>query len=366
MNELWDEKEVYNACRNIADFEDSSLLTINKISKGKMNHIYMIRNNISGREIVFKQSGESLTGLSLPTHVRFQLPLIRNTNEVEALKYISSFAPNLVPTVLQYSESNHYFIMDCMKDYIDLRDLFLKGVVTQGVGYCIADALETIKDNSLLYCNEHNSICMKDILYPLLFVVPFRQDFIKSNKFIPSNDQLYYCSKVEDDDLVKRIKELSYILFNLKETLTHGDLHAGSICVKNNELKLYDFEFAFAGPFGFDSGKLLGHFLLAAGYLKENGYEEEYQALCIEINHYLQHLSSSHSMIDIYRFCGLELISRITGLLQLKYTTEIKNPVRRRMLQKAIFDFGVFLLKLDDSMKLDGEFVEEFTRRLAF
>jgi 5-methylthioribose kinase len=47
------------------------------------------------------------------------------------------------------------------------------------------------------------------------------------------------------------------------ETLCHGDLHAGSIMVTDDETRVIDPEFAFYGPFGFDIGMLVGNYLMA-------------------------------------------------------------------------------------------------------
>ena len=47
------------------------------------------------------------------------------------------------------------------------------------------------------------------------------------------------------------------------EALIHGDLHSGSVMVKEGSTFVIDPEFAFYGPMGFDLGALLSNFLLA-------------------------------------------------------------------------------------------------------
>ena len=46
------------------------------------------------------------------------------------------------------------------------------------------------------------------------------------------------------------------------EALIHGDLHSGSVMVKEGSTFVIDPEFAFYGPMGFDLGALLSNFLL--------------------------------------------------------------------------------------------------------
>jgi 5-methylthioribose kinase len=47
------------------------------------------------------------------------------------------------------------------------------------------------------------------------------------------------------------------------EALVHGDLHSGSVMVKEGSTFVIDPEFAFYGPMGFDLGALISNFLLA-------------------------------------------------------------------------------------------------------
>merc|ERR1712183_766274 len=45
--------------------------------------------------------------------------------------------------------------------------------------------------------------------------------------------------------------------------LSHGDLHPGSVMIKNNSVKIIDPEFTIYGPPGLDVGSLLSGFVLA-------------------------------------------------------------------------------------------------------
>lgn len=47
------------------------------------------------------------------------------------------------------------------------------------------------------------------------------------------------------------------------EALLHGDLHCGSIMVTSDTTYVFDNEFAFYGPMGFDVGKIIANFLIS-------------------------------------------------------------------------------------------------------
>lgn len=46
------------------------------------------------------------------------------------------------------------------------------------------------------------------------------------------------------------------------QALLHGDLHTGSIMVTDSQTRVFDPEFAFYGPMGFDIGAIIGNLLL--------------------------------------------------------------------------------------------------------
>ena len=55
------------------------------------------------------------------------------------------------------------------------------------------------------------------------------------------------------------------------QALLHGDLHTGSMLVKDDSTFLIDCEFSFYGPMGFDIGAFLGNLLLA--FFAADGHE---------------------------------------------------------------------------------------------
>lgn len=56
--------------------------------------------------------------------------------------------------------------------------------------------------------------------------------------------------------------KLKEIFMNKSQALLHGDLHTGSVFISDTDLKVFDAEFAFFGPAGFDIGAMIANLVL--------------------------------------------------------------------------------------------------------
>jgi len=86
-------------------------------------------------------------------------------------------------------------------------------------------------------------------------------------------------------DLRREAAAMKYKFLTEAQCLLHGDLHTGSVFADEQETKIFDAEFAFVGPMGFDIGLLLGNILI--NYLSWDGKDETKEA----IRDYRQHLA---------------------------------------------------------------------------
>ena len=74
----------------------------------------------------------------------------------------------------------------------------------------------------------------------------------------------------DDPDVIAAIGAAKWNFMTHAEALIHGDLHTGSVMVRDDSIpggastKAFDSEFAFYGPVGFDLGLLWANLLLAA------------------------------------------------------------------------------------------------------
>ncbi|MCS4479732.1 phosphotransferase [Clostridium botulinum] len=63
-------------------------------------------------------------------------------------------------------------------------------------------------------------------------------------------------------DFRLEVTKLKNIFMTKAEALLHGDLHTGSIFITEDDMRVFDTEFAFYGPYGYDIGLLFANFIL--------------------------------------------------------------------------------------------------------
>ena len=161
---------------------------------------------------------------------------------------------------------------------------------------------------------------------------------------------------------------------NHAQALSHGDLHSGSIFINATQTKVFDPEFAFYGPMGYDLGNVIAHLLLA-GYHAEFGLEEggkrsdflswinasvqdtvelfktkfieKFQAVAKDElaategfrEHYLNGV-----LADAAGTAGMELIRRVVGVAKVKDITSISDKSIRAAMEKKILAAGKMLV----------------------
>ena len=67
----------------------------------------------------------------------------------------------------------------------------------------------------------------------------------------------------EDEALKLAVAKLKFEFMNNAQALIHGDLHTGSIFVKQDSTRVFDPEFAFYGPMGYDIGNVVANMIFA-------------------------------------------------------------------------------------------------------
>jgi len=67
----------------------------------------------------------------------------------------------------------------------------------------------------------------------------------------------------KDEKLHTEVLKLKNEFMTNAQALIHGDLHTGSIFVKDDEIKIIDSEFAFYGPIGYDIGNVIANLIFA-------------------------------------------------------------------------------------------------------
>ncbi|MBG0765638.1 MAG: phosphotransferase, partial [Tissierellales bacterium] len=100
-----------------------------------------------------------------------------------------------------------------------------------------------------------------DISERLVFTDPYKD--IPENSFHKINKPFIENNLYKNKELHLEVEKLKNEFMTNSQSLIHGDLHTGSIFVKDDRIKVIDSEFAFYGPIGYDVGNIIGNLFLA-------------------------------------------------------------------------------------------------------
>lgn len=352
----------------------SEEIIITEIRKGKVNHVFKVTDLKQGISFIIKKSENQLAGLKLPIIKGINISTVRNHNEAKSMQYISrNISDKYVPKVITVNEKESFFVMEFLEGYEDIRDILLNMKVPKDFSKILSNILADIYIKTANVTDKTIGIenrCMIDILIMLLIKAPYEISMVKANKELV--DVEFFINALKSKELLPYVIELSYKLKNCRQVLLNGDLHLGSIFCKETNYKIYDYEFAFKGPIGYEIGKIIAHIILAYYYAySRKNYMMANELLChiiIFFNKMTEKIEAIGSFDisdikeDIIKFCGLELISRITGILQLKYITTIRDSTIKDNMQKTIFKMASEMIKGELKVTCGKELAEYVQR----
>lgn len=266
--------------------ELSAPVTVEEIGDGNINFVYRVRDH-RGFSLIVKQA--------LP-YIRiigegWPLSLDRIRIEAEALLSEARWAPHQVPELLRYSPADAAILMEDIGDHQNLRLAMIERRELPDLGWQIGHFLaatlfhtsdfflDSLDKKAQLASFINPDLC--GISEEVYFIDPFCNH--ERNRVNPL--LLEDAKRIWADDLLKaEVAELKYGFMNRTEALIHGDLHTGSIFVRDGSIKVIDPEFAFCGPIGFDLGTVLANFLL--NYSAQSGLSGSAEEQC-RYQHYL-------------------------------------------------------------------------------
>ena len=172
------------------------------------------------------------------------------------------------------------------------------------------------------------------------------------------------------------------------QALIHGDLHSGSIFINNERIKVFDPEFAFYGPMGYDLANVVAHTIFAKFHsiaMQEEGnaknefqewadsvilesvdlfidkFKEKYDEICTDCmaktegfrEYYLGQV-----IHDAAGIAGCELIRRIVGVSKVKDITDITDSALRAEQEKKMISIAKELIKRRNEIFDGKQFLE--------
>ena len=375
-------------------FDSNDNLVCEEIGDGNINYVYRIFDKNTKKSLILKQA-------DVQTRVRPDgyLNPDRSTREAEVLKLYNECAPGFSPKIIYADPVMAAIIMEDIGSYSNLRMELMAGKIFYGIEELIArfivDTSLPSTDLVLAYQKKFQAAAkfynpdLCKITEDLVFTHPYK-DVRRRNILLPENADWLKKKFYENSNLIARVAVLKEKFNNYPQGLIHGDLHSGSIFVKNEneetKIKIIDPEFAFYGPIAYDLGNVLAHFIFAQGYAKYSTLFVDKEKQRTDFLSWLENVKNNlfkffhvfakdflvkniknpiyqneifidnyieKIKIDAVSFCGTELNRRIIGSAKTAEITSIKKIENRIALERDLAELGCAMI-LDPEEILRG------------
>ena len=381
----------YVQTRYPGHFAPNAVLTVHEIGDGNLNYVFRVVEEATGKSVIVKQAGEALR-ISSEMHVSTD----RNRIESEILQLQDKLAPGSVPKIYGYDT---VMCACCMEDLSD-HELMRYALMQHKTFPRFADDISTYMVNTLLKTTdvamEHKEkkALVKSFINPelceitedLVLMEPYN-DINHRNLVFPANAEFVKRELYEDTALHLAVARLKFEFMNNAQALIHGDLHTGSIFVKQDSTRVFDPEFAFFGPMGYDIGNVVANLIFAW----DNGRAAGVEAFCAWA------LDAVRDTIDLFRekfvkcfdecvtepmakvpgfrefyldsilsdtagYAGTELHRRTVGMAQVKDVTTIADPEKRAHAERVNIICGKDYILNRTEFKTGADFVNAVLR----
>ncbi|MGI6666864.1 MAG: S-methyl-5-thioribose kinase [Bacillota bacterium] len=263
MNE---EDAIRYAKEKLSIFSGDAVLECREIGDGNINYIFRVWEPATGKSVILKHAD-----VTLRSNPNSRLTTDRSKIEAEALRIQWDLAPDTVPEVYCYDAVMCCLSMEDLSDHDNMR----YALVEHRTFPMFAEHITDFLVNTLLKTSDIvmeplarrelstrfvNPLCR--ITEDLVYTDPYTNKTGWNVVFPPIRD---FVQEVLYDDVSLRLEaaKLKNRFLSHNQALIHGDLHTGSILVKEDSTKVIDPEFAFFGPMGFDLGNVVGNLFFA-------------------------------------------------------------------------------------------------------
>jgi len=248
-------------------FPKDAKLECKEIGDGNLNYVFRLVDKETNKSIIIKQAGE-VTRISAD----MKLSTDRGRIEAKILGIQGKYAPGLVPQVYLYDGVMCAMMMEDMIGHTMMRT----GLMKHEIYPLFSDHISTFLVNSLLLTTDvvmghkEKKENVKSFINPdlceisedLVYSEPFIDYNHRNNVFAP-NAEFVQKEIYEDKELHLEAAKLKFNFMNNAQSLIHGDLHTGSIFINQEHTYVFDPEFAFFGPMGYDIGNVLANMFFA-------------------------------------------------------------------------------------------------------
>lgn len=372
-------------------FDPSSDLTCKEIGDGNINYIFRVEDKATGYSIIIKHADTTTRNNNT------KVDSIHNCIEAEMLKQEYSLVPGLVPEVYYYDPVMCCIVMEDCRAYQNMRHELCKHKIFLGFAEQISHFLAvTLMGTSDLVIpivekrrlqERYTNVDLDHVTERLVYTEPYL-NIEGKNTISDPNIEFFGKELYGDTSLHLEVAKLYDSFKSNNQCLIHGDLHTGSIMIKQGAIKVIDPEFATYAPAGYDVGNVVANLIFAwvnGKVTMEEGEEREkylqwledsiqtvVDRFRIESIEYLQQYATDPLaktpgffewfvdgiLKDAAGVCGLELNRRTVGIAKVEDITSITNQQQRSYGERiCVFAAKEFILKRGNNYRNGNDYL---------
>lgn len=341
--------------RERGHWDDLSDIRVREVSDGNMNRVFLASSADGTRSLAVKQAlpWVRVAGPSWPMSPE------RADAEARAYAQVAKVAPDKIPAIHGYDPENHALVMEDMSDLEVLRTRLNEGAsygpdTSARIGQLVAQLSFATSDFGMPSA-ERKALIAASVSPELRKVT---EDVVLSEPYIEHEHNHWHegvadlaASFRADTRLRTEVADLRHTFMTSAQALLHGDLHTGSVMVGEREgahvVRVFDPEFCFVGPVGYDLGLYWANTLVSAeraralGTLSDHGdqlrlsweaFETEFRRLWpTRVDTFFDDAYLDRFLRRVWTeslgYAGAEIIRRIIGFAHLTDLTTLEDPV---------------------------------------
>ncbi|MGW7042773.1 S-methyl-5-thioribose kinase [Streptomyces avermitilis] len=341
--------------RERGHWDDASDIRVREVSDGNMNRVFLATTTDGTRGLAVKQAlpWVRVAGPSWPMSPE------RADAEARAYQQVAGVAPDKIPAIHGYDGENYALVMEDMSDLEVLRTVLNEGAAygpdtSRRIGEFVAQlsfatsdfGMPSAERKALIAASVSPELCK--ITEDVVLSEPYIEH--EHNHWHPGLDDLAAAFRA-DPRLRTEVADLRHVFMTSAQALLHGDLHTGSVMVGERDgapvVRVFDPEFSFVGPIGFDLGLYWANTLVsqerarALGTLSDHGeqlrlsweaFAAEFRRLWpTRVDTFFDDACLDRFLDRVWAealgFAGTEIVRRVIGFAHLTDLTTLPDPV---------------------------------------